>query len=73
MDPDDASTGGFLLLVIADSIAAPGWVRDLSPYAHLAPVPLADTGWTATTVMLAIAVVLTVAGLAGYQRRDLRS
>ncbi|SDT80406.1 ABC transporter permease [Actinoplanes derwentensis] len=67
------ATGGFLLLVIADSIAAPGWVRDLSPYAHLAPVPLADTDWTATTVMLGIAAVLTVAGLAGYQRRDLRS
>ncbi|HWS39152.1 MAG TPA: hypothetical protein VN408_41215 [Actinoplanes sp.] len=67
------ATGGFLLLVIADSIAAPGWVRDLSPYAHLAPVPLADADWTATTVMLGIAALLTVAGLAGYRRRDLRS
>lgn len=67
------ATGGFLLLVIADSIAAPAWVRDLSPYAHLAPVPLAATDWTATTVLLGIAAVLTVAGLAGYQRRDLRS
>jgi ABC-2 type transport system permease protein len=67
------ATGGFLLLVIAESIAAPGWVRDLPPYAHLAPVPLADTDWTATTVMLGIAAVLTVAGVAGFQRRDLRS
>jgi ABC-2 type transport system permease protein len=73
MDPDDASTGGFLLLVIADSVSAPGWVRDLSPYAHLVPAPLADTDWTTTTVMLGIAAMLTVAGLAGYQRRDLRS
>jgi ABC-2 type transport system permease protein len=67
------TTGGFLLLVIAESIAAPGWVRDLSPFAHLAPVPLLGADGTASTVMLGIAAVLVVAGLAGYQRRDLRS
>ncbi|SNY25694.1 ABC transporter permease [Paractinoplanes atraurantiacus] len=65
--------GGFLLLVIADSVAAPAWVKSLSPYSHLAPVPLAGADWAATAVMLALTAVLTVAGLAGYRQRDLRS
>lgn len=64
--------GGFLLLVLAESVAAPGWVRGLSPYAHLAPVPLTGANWAATTVMLGVAAVLTALGAVGYRRRDLR-
>ncbi|MCA2219052.1 ABC transporter permease [Jidongwangia harbinensis] len=67
------TTGGFLLLVIADSVAAPDWVRDISPFAHLAPVPLTEASMTASSVMLAVATVLTIVGVAGYRRRDLRS
>ncbi|SNY53560.1 ABC transporter permease [Paractinoplanes atraurantiacus] len=65
--------GGFLLLVIAESVATPAWVRDLSPYAHLAPVPLTGAGWPAIAVMLALASALTATGIAGYRSRDLRS
>ncbi|WP_203790599.1 LPXTG cell wall anchor domain-containing protein, partial [Paractinoplanes rishiriensis] len=67
------ATGGFLLLILAESIAAPAWVRDLSPFAHLAPVPLTGPNTTASTVLLIAAVVLTGAGIAGYRRRDLRT
>lgn len=67
------ATGGFLLLVIAESVAAPMWVQELSPFAHLAPVPLTAVDWSATTVMLTAAVALVVAGLVGFGRRDLRS
>jgi len=66
------ATGGFLLLVIADSVSAPGWVREISPFAHLASVPLSAADWTATSVMTALAVALAVAGAVGYQRRDLQ-
>ncbi|MET8260164.1 hypothetical protein [Micromonospora sp. NPDC005205] len=66
------ATGGFLLLVIADSIGAPGWVREVSPFAHLAPVPLAGVDWTATLAMTGVAAGVTVAGAWGYRRRDLR-
>ncbi|MDY7089408.1 MAG: polyketide antibiotic transporter [Actinomycetota bacterium] len=65
--------GGFLLLVTAESVAAPAWVRDLSPYAHLAPVPLTGVDWLPTVVMLGVAVALAGAGVAGYRSRDLRS
>ncbi|GGN74930.1 ABC transporter permease [Actinoplanes lobatus] len=67
------ATGGFLLLVIAESIAAPNWVRNLSPFTHLAPVPLTPVDWTASATMTGLAAILTVAGGVGYRRRDLRS
>lgn len=66
------ATGGFLLLVIADSVGAPAWVREISPFAHLAPVPLTAVDWTTTLIMTALAVALVVTGAAGYQRRDLQ-
>jgi ABC-2 type transport system permease protein len=67
------AVGGFLLQVIADSIEAPGWVGGLSPFAHLATVPAQAPDWPGAAGMMAIATVLTAAGLWTYQRRDLRS
>ncbi|MDG4782230.1 hypothetical protein O7614_21450 [Micromonospora sp. WMMD961] len=64
--------GGFLLLVMADSVGAPGWVRGLSPFAHLAPVPLTAVDWTSTLIMTTLGVALGVAGVMGYRRRDLQ-
>lgn len=66
------ATGGFLLLVIADSVGAPAWVRELSPFAHLAPVPLTAVDWTSTLIMITLSVALGVAGVMGYRRRDLQ-
>lgn len=65
--------GGFLFDVVARSVAAPTWVVDLAPFAHLAPVPDTPPDWPATAALTAIAVALTVAGVAGYNRRDLTS
>jgi ABC-2 type transport system permease protein len=66
------AAGGFLWLVIADSIDAPGWVGSLSPFAHLATVPGEHPDWPGAFGMLTVAAVLTAAGLWAYQRRDLR-
>lgn len=67
------TAGGFLLLVIADSTGAPEWITSLSPFAHLAPVPLQPVNWAATLIMLAIAAILGGVGVLGYQHRDLRT
>ncbi|MCO8277639.1 hypothetical protein M1L60_44390 [Actinoplanes sp. TRM 88003] len=64
--------GGFLLLVIADSVDAPAWVSSLSPYAHIARVPMESPQWGAVAIMMSIAVLACAGGLAGYSRRDLR-
>ena len=58
--------GGFLLQVVAVSIDAPTWIRNLSPFAHLAPVPATPPTWTATAVLSVIAILATALGLVGY-------
>jgi ABC-2 type transport system permease protein len=67
------AVGGFLLQATAASAGAPPWVIDISPFAHLAPVPLAAPNWTALGVMTVVAVVLAGVGAAGFHRRDLRA
>jgi ABC-2 type transport system permease protein len=66
------AAGGFLWLVIADSVQAPGWVTSVSPFAHLATVPAERPDWPGAVGMLAVAAAFTAAGLWAYQRRDLR-
>ncbi|GAA4745065.1 exporter of polyketide antibiotics [Modestobacter marinus] len=66
------AAGGYLLLVLADTLAWPAWVRGLSPFAHVAAVPAGPVDVPGLAGLLVVAAVLTVAGLAGYRRRDLR-
>ncbi|GAA0813573.1 hypothetical protein [Spirilliplanes yamanashiensis] len=65
------AVGGFLWLVVADSVGAPAWVGDVSPFAHLAAVPVTGPDWPAAAVMTGLAAAGVAAGLAGYRRRDL--
>jgi ABC-2 type transport system permease protein len=46
-------------------------VLDISPYAHVPKLPAADVTFTPLVWLLAIAVALTVAGMAGFRRRDI--
>ncbi|MDO3705073.1 hypothetical protein Q3W71_25730 [Micromonospora sp. C28SCA-DRY-2] len=66
------TAGGFLLEVLADSLAAPSWVSRLSPYAHLSAVPEAAPDQPAAAVMLALTGAALAIGAWGYRRRDLR-
>jgi ABC-2 type transport system permease protein len=66
------AAGGYLLLVFADSFRWPEWVRDLSPFAHVASVPAEPVDVPGALGMLAVAAALAVVGLVGYARRDLR-
>jgi ABC-2 type transport system permease protein len=67
------AAGGYLLLVFADSFRWPGWVRDLSPFAHLSAVPAEPVDVAGAVGMLVVALLLAVLGLYGYARRDLRA
>jgi ABC-2 type transport system permease protein len=64
--------GGSVVWALADTLDWPEWVSRLSPFAHLAAVPAAAPDWPAQGGMLAIALVLTLVGLIGFARRDLR-
>ncbi|MGP4058901.1 hypothetical protein ACTWP6_29510 [Mycobacterium sp. 4D054] len=63
--------GGFLLNVIADSIGAPSWVSTLSPFVHVAATPAQAPDWWFLATFVAIAGLMTLAGVAGLQRRDI--
>lgn len=65
------TAGGFVLDVVAASVGVPAWVVSLSPFDHLAAVPVDPPSWPATTTMLTIAAVLVGAGTWSYTRRDL--
>lgn len=66
------AAGGFVLDIVAESVDAPGWVAALSPFAHLAAVPVDPPAWQAAIGMVAIATLLGAVGIRGYTRRDLR-
>ena len=66
------AAGGYLLLAFADSFRWPGWIRSLSPFAHLASVPAEPMDVTGAVGMVVVALLLAVLGLYGYARRDLR-
>jgi ABC-2 type transport system permease protein len=65
------AAGGFLLLVLADTLAWPGAVRWFSPFAHLAAVPAEPWYAAGAAGMLALAGLLAAAGCRRYGRRDL--
>ena len=47
------------------------WFMDLSPFTHVPKLPGATFSALPLAVLAAVAVGLTVAGLAGLQRRDI--
>jgi ABC-2 type transport system permease protein len=66
-------TGGFLLTVVAESVEAPAWVMDVSPFTHLAAVPAVAPEWVAIATLAAVGGVSAAFGVAGYLRRDVTS
>lgn len=62
--------GGYLVNVLTQSVNAPSWIAELSPWAHVAAVPDAPPDWGATLVLLLLGGVLTVFGIFGYVQRD---
>jgi ABC-2 type transport system permease protein len=66
------AVGGFLLHVTAESSGAPSWVGAISPFAHLAAMPDQPPDQAGLAALTCIGVILGLAGLVGYARRDLR-
>jgi len=60
----------YVVLIFGELLELPRWVQDLSPFEHLAMVPVEDFRWAPFLVVSATAVALSVAGQIAFRRRD---
>jgi ABC-2 type transport system permease protein len=58
---------------LAEPTQLPRWVRDLSPFTHLAQLPVSELTLTAPTLLLTMSGALAAVGLVGLRRRDLHA
>lgn len=63
---------GFVLALFGPLVDLPGWLLDLSPFRHLAPVPAESFDLPAGLGLLGVATVFAAAGLVLVRHRDLR-
>jgi ABC-2 type transport system permease protein len=61
----------YLLPVIGRALSLPAGVLDLSPFQHLAAVPMNPYAATSGVVMVLVAAILVATGAVGLSRRDL--
>ncbi len=61
----------FTVETIAAAVDSNHWLRDTSPFLHIAPVPAAQPDWTAAAWLVGLGLVAAVAGIMAFGRRDL--
>jgi ABC-2 type transport system permease protein len=59
-----------VVMVFAEVLRFPGWLRGISPFDVLALTPSEDLAWTPVLVVAAVALALGVVGQLAFQRRD---
>lgn len=60
----------FLVETLAGIFDSNHWLRDTSPFLHIAPAPAADPNWTTASWLTALAVAACVIGVVAFNRRD---
>jgi ABC-2 type transport system permease protein len=66
-----APVAAFVVELVGPLLEWPEWVVGVSPFHHLAAVPVEPFGWPAALVMVVIGVMLTAVGVVAFERRDL--
>lgn len=59
-----------VVLFFGELLQLPQWFQDLSPFEHLALVPLEPFRWAPFVALTAVAAALSVAGQIAFRRRD---
>lgn len=59
-----------VVLLLGEVLRLPQWFQDLSPFEHLAMVPVEDFRWAPFAALSAVAAALSVAGQMAFRRRD---
>lgn len=63
----------WIVVFFGELLDLPGWARNVSPFEHLALVPVEDPAAGPLVALTALAAALALAGLWGFGRRDLRA
>ncbi len=66
-----AAVAAYVLQLVGPMLDWPGWVVAISPFHHLAAVPVDPFGMTAAMVMVVLGLALAAGGIAAFERRDL--
>ena len=61
----------YLLQVFGSIAEAPHWLLDLSPFAHVPPVPAVPADLTSSAVMVAVGLAAAAGGALAFSRRDI--
>ncbi|WP_391206578.1 ABC transporter permease [Psychrobacillus sp. L4] len=61
----------FVVVYLGGLLQFPDWMSNLSPYGHIPKLPVQEMDYMSVTVLLIIAIVLTIAGFISYNRRDI--
>jgi len=64
---------GLLTGVFGPVLKLPGWTYDLSPFEHIARMPLEGFAVLPALVLTGLAVAVAAVGMAGFRRRDIHS
>jgi ABC-2 type transport system permease protein len=60
-----------VIFIAAHRLRAPGWLADLTPFAHVGLVPTQSFRLGAALAMLAIGALSALAAIGVFRRRDL--
>ena len=63
----------FLVEIVGGAVNVSHWILDLSAFHQMAAAPAAAVDWTTNAIMVTIALVATVLGVALFRRRDLKN
>ena len=61
----------WVILLFGDLLKLPQWLQDLSPFEHLALMPLQDFRLAPFAVLSLVALGFSVAGQLAFRRRDI--
>lgn len=61
----------FIVVYLGNLLKFPDWMANLSPYGHIPQFPVDDMDYMKVSVLTIIALVLTIVGFIGYNKRDM--
>ncbi|MDY5060983.1 ABC transporter permease [Staphylococcus simulans] len=61
----------FLVVYLGQLLNIKQWLKKVTPFGHVPRLPIADMDWSATIIMLVIALILFISGIVGFKYKDI--